>query len=421
MDPTMKKRIAIAGTGTRALNFADGIINRCAGSSELVGLYDLNGVRMQGFCKLIGREIPSFTEFAEMVRTVKPDTLMICVTDCAHPELIEMAFAHGLDAIVEKPMAMTREGIEHIRRAEEKYQRKVTVTFNMRFSPYSAKIKEVLMEKPIGEIFTVSAEWFIDRTHGNEYFHRWHNRMQNGGGLLVHKATHNFDLLNWFLDALPSEVFAWGRLAQYGKAGKFCGTRCRDCQYNTVCPAAMKSIFEDADLNPGSDGNIFKNIYFDAESEDGYIRDQCCFDPEIDIYDTMNALIKYRNGIQVSYALNAYSAWQGYKITFTGEKGVIEVGTVNPGTRPADYTAPDIIRIVTGTTRKDVTMREIRLELDTTPHGGGDYAMFDHLFGKLSEDPLGQTAGFEAGAASAMIGICANESIASGLPVTIEG
>ncbi len=415
----MKKRIAIAGTGTRALNFADGILKRCADYSELVSLYDLNRGRMQGFSHLIGREVPAFTDFTEMVRAAKPDTLVICTTDCTHPEMVEIAFEHGLDVIVEKPMAMSRDGIERIRNAELKFNRQVVVTFNMRFAPYSARIKEIMMEKPIGEIFTVSAEWFIDRTHGNEYFHRWHNRMSNGGGLLVHKATHNFDLLNWFLDAVPSEVFAWGRLAQFGKAGKLRGPRCRDCQYIDECPAAMKSSLDDQDLNPGSDADIFKNLYFDAETEDGYFRDQCCFDPNIDIYDTMNAMIKYQNGIQVSYALNAYSPWQGYKITFTGEKGAIEVGTVNPGTRPAGYDTPDVIRIITGTTRKNIALQEIKLEQSDTPHGGGDYAMFDHLFGAPGPDPLGQTAGFQAGAASALVGICANESIASGKPVTI--
>ncbi len=414
-----RKRIIIAGTGTRALNFAEGIINRCSGHSELVGLYDRNPERMAGFCQLTGKDLPMFTDFKTMVEAVRPDTAVICVTDCAHPDLIELAFSHGLDAVVEKPLAMDREGIERIRRAEQHYGRKVTVTFNMRFAPYSAAIKEVMMEQPVGKIHTVSAEWFIDRTHGIEYFHRWHSRLSNGGGLLVHKATHNFDLLNWFLDATPAEVFAWGSLQQFGAAGPYRGSRCRDCTHAKECPAALNTCLEDADLNPKSDGNIFKKLYFEAEKSDGYLRDQCCFDPNIDIYDTMNALIRYRNGIQVSYALNAYSAWQGYRIVFTGDHGLIEVGTVNHATRPADYVVPDTIRIVTGTTRRNVVMREISMEENTTPHGGGDWAMFDHLFGGIEADPFGQTAGFDAGAASAMIGICANESIRSNLPVKL--
>lgn len=415
----MTRRIAIAGTGTRALNFADGIIRRCKGCSELVGLYDLNNKRMEGFCELIGREVPSYTDFKLMIKEQKPDTLLICVTDKAHPELVEMAFSHNLDAIVEKPLAMNRGGIQRIKAAEEKYGRKVMVTFNMRFAPYSAKIKEVLLEKPIGEIKTVSAEWFIDKTHGIEYFHRWHNRMENGGGLLVHKATHNFDLLNWFLNDIPEEVFAYGSLQQYGAAGPWHASNCRKCKHKCECWAAMKSNLFDEDLNPGSDGDIFNKIYFDAENVDGYLRDQCCFGPEIDIYDTMNALIKYRSGTQVSYALNAYSPWQGYRIVFTGTRGRIEIGTVEASTRPGNFKETNKIRIIRGQTRQDITMEEISLDVNNTPHGGGDYLMFDKLFGGVKNDPLGQVAGFDAGAYSALVGICANESIKRSVPVAI--
>lgn len=414
MDP---RRIAIAGTGTRALNFADGIVKQSGGASELVGLYDLNPQRMAGFRRLIGREVPAFTDFAAMVETVRPDAVVVCVTDRAHPELVELAFAHGLDAIVEKPLAMSRDGLDRIRAAEERYGRRVIVTFNMRFAPYSAAVKEVMLTRPVGPIHTVSAEWFIDRTHGNEYFHRWHAEMANGGGLLVHKATHNFDLLNWFLDDIPSEVFAWGALRQFGAAGSFRGERCRDCPHAERCPAALKSVLEDADLNPGGDGDIFKKLYFEAESADGYYRDLCCFRPEVDIYDTMNAMIRYRSGIQVGYALNAYAPWQGYRISFTGSHGVVEVSTVSPSTRPAGFSKEDEIRIITGTTRKNIEMKTVALTEDTSPHGGGDYAMFRALFGSPQPDPLGQVAGFAAGAASALIGIAANESIASGRPV----
>jgi predicted dehydrogenase len=415
----MKKRIAIAGTGTRALNFADGITKRCKDTAELVALYDLNDKRMQGFCELIGQEVPSYTDFDQMTAEQKPDTLLVCVTDKAHPELIEMAFAHDMDAVVEKPLAMDRQGLKRIYDAEKQYGRKVKVTFNLRFAPYSAKIKEVLMQKPIGEIKSVSAEWFIDKTHGIEYFHRWHNRMENGGGLLVHKATHNFDLLNWFLNDTPEQVFAYGSLQQYGAAGPFRGPNCRQCEHKNDCWAAMKVNLLDEDLNPGSEYDIFSKLYFETESVDGYLRDQCCFDPQIDIYDTMNAVIKYRGGTQVSYSLNAFSPWQGYNIVFTGTEGRMEVGTINPGTRPANLNNSDSIRIIRGQTRQDISLKELSLDLDQSPHGGGDWLLIDKLFGSVKDDPLGQIAGFDAGALSALVGICANESIKQHVPVEL--
>ena len=417
----MRKRIAIAGTGTRALNFADGIIKHCGGTSELVALHDLNPKRMEGFQELIGRSVPAFTDFDAMIAEARPDTIVICATDKAHPELVERAFANGLEAVSEKPLAISVEGLRRIREAERKYGKKVGVTFNMRFAPYSAKIKEVLQESPIGKITTVSAEWFIDKTHGIEYFHRWHSKMENGGGLLVHKATHNFDLLNWFLDDVPEEVSAYGSLRVFGRNNSFNGKNCRTCEHNKRCWAAMKSSLEDADLNPGGEADLFNKIYFQAEGEDGYLRDRCCFAPDIDIYDTMNALIKYRSGTQVSYALNAYSPWQGYKIIFTGLEGRLEVGTVNPSTRPADFRDADVIRVIRGNTRSDITMEETVLETDNSSHGGGDARMIAKLFGSDidSPDPLEQLAGFEDGASSALVGIMANESIASGAPKRI--
>ena len=37
----------------------------------------------------------------------------------------------------------------------------------------------------------------------------------------MHKATHHFDLINWWLDADPVEVTAYGSLTYYGKNGPF--------------------------------------------------------------------------------------------------------------------------------------------------------------------------------------------------------
>ncbi|MBR2344327.1 MAG: Gfo/Idh/MocA family oxidoreductase [Lentisphaeria bacterium] len=411
----MKKRVVIAGTGTRALNFAEGLLHRVNEYSELVGLFDINMSRIKGFQYLIKAEIPGFIDFEEMLRTVKPDTLLVCVPDYLHPEFVEKGFAAGLDVVTEKPMAMDRAGIERIRNAERKYNKEVIVTFNVRFQPYAAAIKKLLMEKPVGNINNVVAEWFIDRTHGQEYFHRWHANMKNGGGLLVHKATHHFDLLNWFLEDEPVSVYANGSRKVFGDANDFRGERCSICPHRNSCWAVMRSRLDDADLNPGSDGEIFDQLFFKAEHEDGYIRDNCCFRKDIDIYDTMSVIINYKKGTVVNYSENAYSPWQGYNIVFNGDNGRIEVGTVSPATRPPETKEKDDeIRIIRGTTRENVSMEVIPFKAVLTPHGGGDYALFDQIFGAGGADPLGQRAGSRAGALSALIGISANESILSG-------
>jgi hypothetical protein len=45
------------------------------------------------------------------------------------------------------------------------------------------------------------------------------------------------------------------------------------------------------------------------------------FGDGISIEDTMNVLVKYTNGVQMSYSLNVYSPWEGYRVMFFGTKG----------------------------------------------------------------------------------------------------
>ena len=410
----MKRRVVIAGAGVRGLCFARGMLNQVQNYTDFVALYDTNPARMQGFNNLLKTNVPMYTDWNKMLNEAKPDTIIVTVPDCEHADLIEMAFAAGLKVFTEKPMSMNREGIERIRRAEEKYGQKVTVTFNYRYQPYSCAIKELMMKKPIGKILNVNFEWRLDLTHGQEYFHRWHAFLKKSGGLFVHKATHHFDLLNWYLDDEPYSVYASGKRNVFGDAGKIRGERCSKCSHCNDCWAVLKSTLHDADLNPGSDGEIFNELYFKAEHVDGYYRDGCCFNPEIDIYDTMNAIIKYKSGTVVNYCLTAYSPTAGYDITFTGENGRIEIGSLDQHTRAPNSTEKDFIRVYHGTTRENITLEEYFFDKIDAPHGGGDRAMFDLLLGAGGDDPLGLCAGSDAGAKSALIGITANESIKSG-------
>ena len=66
-------------------------------------------------------------------------------------------------------------------------------------------------------------------------------------------------------------------------------------------------------------------LYADCEDVDGYHRDGCVFREDVDIYDTMSAVIKYSNGTTMSYSLNAFNPIEGYRLAFNGEKGRLEV------------------------------------------------------------------------------------------------
>ncbi len=113
-------------------------------------------------------------------------------------------------------------------------------------------------------------EWLLDIRHGADYFRRWHRDKANSGGLLVHKSGHHFDLVNWWLGAAPVRAFAKGRLSFYGDNGKRHGYA-RDYDRVARLRRAPRTTRSRCTW-PATRG--CKDLYLDAEDEDGYLRDQ---------------------------------------------------------------------------------------------------------------------------------------------------
>ncbi|MDD3926988.1 MAG: Gfo/Idh/MocA family oxidoreductase [bacterium] len=413
----MKRRFAIAGAGVRGLCFARALVSGEYGDeASLVALYDLNVSRMKGFNGILKADIPIYTDFSELADKSAPTHLIICTPDAIHHQFIEQALRHGMEAVTEKPMTTDAEKVRHILELEKKYGRQVTVTFNYRFVPYVARIKEYLQQEKLGKILSVTLEWYLDKVHGAEYFRRWHSDMKMSGGLLVHKATHHFDLINWLLGDVPQEVSAFGALKVYGRNGTFRGERCSTCPH-----AGSKCQYEMKVHKVEEDREIFDKIYWEAENEDGYIRDRCLFDPDIDIYDTMSVLVKYRGGAQLSYALNAYSPTEGYRLTMTGTEGRLEASETHSGIFMYPKEEKNSFKVYTGISRKELHEEIIEVDSDKSDHGGGDSRLYRHLFTDYADDPLGQMAGSYDGAMSCLTGIGANLSIERGVAVSISG
>ncbi len=121
----------------------------------------------------------------------------------------------------------------------------------------------------------------------------------------------HFDLLNWYLQSVPRQVFAQGDLKVYGRNGPFRGPRCRTCPHAQAC-----DFYFDIGADPWLD-----MLYEDPSREDGYLRDGCVFREDIDIPDTMSAAIVFENGVQVSYSLNAAMPVEGHHLAFNGTRG----------------------------------------------------------------------------------------------------
>ena len=400
-----KRRYAIVGTGVRAIGmWGSPIAQQYGDVVDFVGLCDINPLRVEVAKKRIGAACPTFTDFDRMMDQAKPDLLMVTTVDGYHGEYIVRALDRGVDVMTEKPMVIDEKQCQAVLEAERKAGKNIVVTFNYRYAPKHQKIKELLMSGEIGKITSVDFSWFLDTRHGADYFRRWHRLRAKSGSLWVHKATHHFDLINWWLDADPVQVSAFGSLQNYGKAGPFRHTTCRGCPHKARCP-----YFWDIT----ADKNLME-LYVGCESADGYTRDGCVFKEDIDIFDTMNALVKYSSGVTMSYSVNTFMPIEGYRVAFNGTKGRLEVRDYErQAWDPGEETEMYLIR--------NFGQRE-KIEprgSSSGGHGGGDTRLRDLIFRKADAPAHMRLPNSRAGAMSCLTGIAARKSIDEARPIRI--
>ena len=421
-----RKRYAQIGLGGRHETFRDAVIERFAKHCEMVGLCDINQGRLKLACDTVRRknniDIRGYqaSDYDKMIQETRPDCVIVTTMDAAHDFYICRALELGCDVLTEKPMTIDESKCRRILKTQRETGKKITVTFNYRYSPPRTQIKDLLMQGVIGEVLSVDFHWMLDTSHGADYFRRWHRNKQNSGGLIVHKATHHFDLVNWWLSTEPKSVYALGQrrfyvpetAKRYGLTNR--GERCHGC------PESKKCRFN-LDLE-GSAG--LRAFYLDCEQYDGYHRDQCVFSDKIDIEDSMNLVVEYRNGTKLTYSLNAFSPWEGYHIAFNGTGGRLEHKCEETAYINADGTVPGALK-KEGTWIRIYPHFKPAYEVDVWEakggHGGGDDLMVEDLFcPNSSEDQYKRISDQRAGAWSIITGIAANHSMAEERVIHIE-
>jgi predicted dehydrogenase len=399
-----RRRYALIGTGNRGTTmWGRDLLAGWRDKVDLVAICDLNPLRAERARTMIGSNAPIYDSIEATLIASKPELVIVCTKDSTHDDIIVKALESGADVISEKPMTTTVDKIRRIREAEKRTGRHVDVSFNYRFAPTAARLKQLLQAGTIGTLTSVDFHWYLDTNHGADYFRRWHAYAENSGSLFVHKATHHFDLLNWYIGADPQSVAAFGELRTYGAKGPFRSERCKGCPHAGEC-----DFYFDMSADPFLDA-----LYEDPSRIDGYHRDACVYRADIDIPDTMSATIRYENQVVVSYSLNTFMPLEGYAIAFNGTKGRIETRLFEK--QPFETADHDEILVVKNF---GGGVERILVPHDGGGHFGGDQRMRDLIF-RGGDDPLGQRAGSRAGAMSVLVGVAALQSSRTGRLVKI--
>jgi predicted dehydrogenase len=431
---TSARRYVVVGTGHRVQMYLDAMAGDHKDDAQLVGMVEPNPGRLSVHLSRLSEAGLDVTNvitadpdsLERVLKETQADRVIITSPDFTHADLIVRSLDAGVDVVVEKPLTIDPESTRRIAEAAERSGGQVVVTHNYRYSPRNSGLKKLIKNGSIGTPLSVTFEWVLDTSHGADYFRRWHRDKANSGGLLVHKAAHHFDLVNWLLADTPDQVYARGGVKFYGS---------ENAAARGMPPRPERGTHEGPrspwELDLRNDPRL-KALYLDSESYDGYQRDQDVFGPGVTTEDNLAVIVDYARGATLSYALNAHSPWEGYRIAVNGDEGRAELEVVeraavltdDAGNVVIDPSAVPESSSRTGGERLTLqrhweAAQDVKIEEGTGGHGGGDALLLADVFRGAGDDWLERASDWVDGVRSIAVGMAGNESLRTGLPVKI--
>jgi len=192
------------------LNSVDGAV--------LAALCDIDAAKVSKYSAQYN--VPGFSSHKALLDSGTCDMIMIATPHYGHPIVTRDAFEKGLHVLSEKPIAVD---VKEARITNELYKSKYAdklkfgVMFQMRTNSHLKKIKELIADGELGELFRMTwlvTDWFRTWTYyaSGGWRATWKGE---GGGVMINQCPHNMDQLQWLLGGLmPSRVTAVAQVAK---------------------------------------------------------------------------------------------------------------------------------------------------------------------------------------------------------------
>jgi predicted dehydrogenase/threonine dehydrogenase-like Zn-dependent dehydrogenase len=134
------------------------------------------------------------TDYNQILNDDNIELVLVSTRHNLHAKIAIDALKAGKAVFVEKPMALNESDLLELKEIIEKTKIPYMAGFNRRFSPYSARIKEIIKNRtnPLIINYRMNAGYFPKE-------HWVHN--EEGGGRNIGEACHIYDLFNFFTDS----------------------------------------------------------------------------------------------------------------------------------------------------------------------------------------------------------------------------
>ena len=171
--------------------------------AKLKAICDTNSAALDNFTD---PGVDKYTDYHELLKDSSIESVLVAVPNFLHMQVCHDAAVAGKHILVEKPLALTPEEADKIIAAAETSEITLMVGHGDRYSPVFRKVKDLLEENALGEIFALHIEHYSNYNNPPGGWRR--SKELIGGGCVMDTGIHQLDLLNWYMGK-PKEVFAY--------------------------------------------------------------------------------------------------------------------------------------------------------------------------------------------------------------------
>ncbi len=197
-------RVGVVGCGRVAQQRHLPIVVDLAGA-ELVAVSDIDAETRRKLVEEYG--VKAYEDYRELVASETLDAVMVAAPTQFHAEIGAAALNAGKHVMIEKPVALSLDDVDHLSAAAAASGKTVAVAMNSRWHRLTREAREVVRRGSLGPIGLLRSAFTDDfRLEGE--VPPWGMQHDLAGCVLVETAVHHFDLWQFLLDSEVEEIYA---------------------------------------------------------------------------------------------------------------------------------------------------------------------------------------------------------------------
>ena len=201
-------KYALIGCGRIAANHVKAVLGT---GLEFTAVCDILPEQMENLLQKHGLDrdetIKRYTDYKQMIAENQIELIGIATESGSHAEIALYCIDHGINLIIEKPIAMSMEDADEIVRRSEEKGVKVAACHQNRFNVAVQELRKAVETGRFGKLSHGSVHVRWNRNEGYYAHAPWRGKGAHDGGALMNQCIHGIDLLRWMMGGEAEEVY----------------------------------------------------------------------------------------------------------------------------------------------------------------------------------------------------------------------